>query len=310
MLEKGSSTSAANPLSSTLTRASTSSCSDSLLVEMSLSTSLELSLKYEPASEPLHSTHQSTPAKQCLPKNQDVVDALAPHPACGMASLPAARSLLGDITNSPLKSAQERAPAAKASPFRPPFVVAGLTTPRASPSTARARKSARKALLPQRPSATPKKQATGEPATPQRARTGLAATPQRATEQEGAASELVGVSTPTGALQAAATPVSGRRAGSGRRGHASPSGVVGWRAPKSPGLARVPLSPGDSSCGGVRKPPNPFSFFLFTLVTGPRRSLSLKLSDTRVYEPQIRARLGTTAHFCEVAVLKLRAVPV
>ena len=32
-------------------------------------------------------------------------------------------------------------------------------------------------------------------------------------------------------------------------------------------------------------------FFFFTLVTGPRRSLSLKLSDTRVYEPQIRARL-------------------
>ena len=25
--------------------------------------------------------------------------------------------------------------------------------------------------------------------------------------------------------------------------------------------------------------------------------MSLKLSDTRVYEPQIRARLGTTAHF-------------
>ena len=36
----------------------------------------------------------------------------------------------------------------------------------------------------------------------------------------------------------------------------------------------------------------------FTLVTGPRRSLSLKLSDRRVYGPQIRARLGTTAHFC------------
>ena len=45
---------------------------------------------------------------------------------------------------------------------------------------------------------------------------------------------------------------------------------------------------------------------LFTLVTGPRRSLSLKLSDTRVYAPQIRARLGTTAHFCEVVVLKLK----
>ena len=28
-------------------------------------------------------------------------------------------------------------------------------------------------------------------------------------------------------------------------------------------------------------------FFFFTLVKGPRRSLSLKLSDTRVYEPQI-----------------------
>ena len=44
--------------------------------------------------------------------------------------------------------------------------------------------------------------------------------------------------------------------------------------------------------------------FVFTLVTGPRRSLNLKLSDTRVYEPQIRARLGTTSLFCEVVVLK------
>ena len=38
-------------------------------------------------------------------------------------------------------------------------------------------------------------------------------------------------------------------------------------------------------------------FFFFTLVTGPRRSLSLKLCDTGFYEPQIRARLGTTALF-------------
>jgi len=38
-----------------------------------------------------------------------------------------------------------------------------------------------------------------------------------------------------------------------------------------------------------------YFFFFFTLVTGSRRSLNLKLSDTRVYEPQIRARLGTTA---------------
>ena len=35
-----------------------------------------------------------------------------------------------------------------------------------------------------------------------------------------------------------------------------------------------------------------FFFFFFTLVTGPRRSLSLKLSDTRVYEPQIRGAEG------------------
>jgi len=46
--------------------------------------------------------------------------------------------------------------------------------------------------------------------------------------------------------------------------------------------------------------------FFFTLVTGPGGSLSLKLRDTRVYEPQIRAPLGTTAHLCEVVVLKLR----
>ena len=33
---------------------------------------------------------------------------------------------------------------------------------------------------------------------------------------------------------------------------------------------------------------------------------SLELSDTQVYEPYIRALLGTTAHFCEVAVFELR----
>ena len=33
----------------------------------------------------------------------------------------------------------------------------------------------------------------------------------------------------------------------------------------------------------------PTPFFYFTLVTGPQWSSSLKLSDTRVYEPQIRA---------------------
>ena len=52
-------------------------------------------------------------------------------------------------------------------------------------------------------------------------------------------------------------------------------------------------------------PPAPVFFSLFlTLVSGPRRSLRLKLNDARVCEPQIRARLGTTAHFCKLVVLK------
>ena len=33
---------------------------------------------------------------------------------------------------------------------------------------------------------------------------------------------------------------------------------------------------------------------------------SLELSDTKVYEPQTRALLGTGSYFCEVVVLKLR----
>jgi len=50
----------------------------------------------------------------------------------------------------------------------------------------------------------------------------------------------------------------------------------------------VPLHP-----DGVLEPEsetrNPKRFlFFFTLVTGPRRSLSLKLSDAGVYEPQMR----------------------
>jgi len=36
-------------------------------------------------------------------------------------------------------------------------------------------------------------------------------------------------------------------------------------------------------------------YFFFTLVTGPSRSLSLKLRDTRVYEPSIRALLAGLA---------------
>ena len=58
-------------------------------------------------------------------------------------------------------------------------------------------------------------------------------------------------------------------------------------------------------CGGSVPLELPSSLFFFTLVTGPRRSLSLKLSHTRVYEPQIPARLVTTTHFCDVVVLRL-----
>ena len=36
--------------------------------------------------------------------------------------------------------------------------------------------------------------------------------------------------------------------------------------------------------------------------------LSLELSDTKVYESQIRALLGSASHFCEAVVLKLRTV--
>jgi len=44
--------------------------------------------------------------------------------------------------------------------------------------------------------------------------------------------------------------------------------------------------------------------FFFTLVTGPIWSLSLKLSDAPVYEPETRALLGIASHFCEAVVLK------
>jgi len=50
--------------------------------------------------------------------------------------------------------------------------------------------------------------------------------------------------------------------------------------------------------------PTPYTFF--DIVTGSRRSLSLKLSETRVSEPPKRARLGTPTHFCEVVDLRLR----
>ena len=49
------------------------------------------------------------------------------------------------------------------------------------------------------------------------------------------------------------------------------------------------------------------TFFSMTFVTGPRRSLNLRLSDTRVYEPAIRARL---LHLRRDAFLRLTFFPI
>ena len=55
-----------------------------------------------------------------------------------------------------------------------------------------------------------------------------------------------------------------------------------------------------ASTGGALQS-GPLPCFFFTLVSGPRRSLRLDLSDTRVYEPQIRARQRLHA-FCTEGV--------
>jgi hypothetical protein len=47
--------------------------------------------------------------------------------------------------------------------------------------------------------------------------------------------------------------------------------------------------------------PNPGLFVFSSLSLS-----SLELIDTKVYEPEVRALLGTAAHFCEVVVLKSR----
>ena len=43
-------------------------------------------------------------------------------------------------------------------------------------------------------------------------------------------------------------------------------------------------------------------------VINPSSSSSLELSDTKVFEPEIRALFGTTSQLCEVVVLKSRTV--
>ena len=47
----------------------------------------------------------------------------------------------------------------------------------------------------------------------------------------------------------------------------------------------------------------PLAFFFFFM------NLGLELSDTEVFEPQIRALLGIAAHYCEAVVLQSRTVP-
>ena len=49
----------------------------------------------------------------------------------------------------------------------------------------------------------------------------------------------------------------------------------------------------------------PLSSLLLLYFHRLQKVLAHKLSDARVYEPQIRARLGTTAHFCKVAVVEV-----
>ena len=60
----------------------------------------------------------------------------------------------------------------------------------------------------------------------------------------------------------------------------------------------------ETACAGVGRSPAMVRPILFctALVTGPGRSLSLELSDTRGYEPQVQARLGTAAKFCKVTL--------
>ena len=80
------------------------------------------------------------------------------------------------------------------------------------------------------------------------------------------------------------------------QGGAAGQGVLPLAAAHQPALplrARAPLPRGTPA--PETRNPEPevlLRLFFFTLGTGPSRSLGLKLSDIRVYEPQMRARLG------------------
>ena len=92
-----------------------------------------------------------------------------------------------------------------------------------------------------------------------------------------------------------ASALAGERGNPAWLSDASLAWLPGWRHSVTPRRQQPEprLAPCRRRTGGAGGQRGSF-FFFFTLVTGPRRSLSLKLGDTRVYEPQIRARLGTT----------------
>ena len=59
----------------------------------------------------------------------------------------------------------------------------------------------------------------------------------------------------------------------------------------------------------VQKSSRPFKVFPLCSSSSSLLLSSLELSDKKVYEPQMQARLGTASHFCKV-VVRQRAVPV
>ena len=65
----------------------------------------------------------------------------------------------------------------------------------------------------------------------------------------------------------------------------------------------VPCSLGSGVAGSA---PTKYAVLLLSSLFLP----SLELSDTKVYEPSIRALLGSDPHFCGEVLLKLGAVPI
>ena len=70
--------------------------------------------------------------------------------------------------------------------------------------------------------------------------------------------------------------------------------LVGQKAPPIDGMTYIHGTPVQLGQGRVTG--NLLLIIIFSRYRS-YKSLSLKLSDTRVYEPQMLVRLGTTAHF-------------